>query len=151
MNEITQQTALYRHFDKSGSLLYVGISLDAVQRLSQHSANQPWAGDIASVTIEKFVTRQDAITAERVAIQTECPKHNGTYGESLRLMAAPEFKAIRKRLGLSQMQMATVIGYDLALSVSTLERATNPKPIPHAIALLMRAYDSGYRPDNWPS
>ena len=148
---MTDQTALYRHFDRNGDLLYVGISLDAVQRLSQHSATQPWAGDIASVTIEQFMTRQEALTAERRAIETEKPKHNGSYGENLRIMDNLEFKAIRGQLGLTQAQLATVLGYDLALTVSTYERKTNPRPIPHAIALLMRAYGSGYRPENWPT
>lgn len=69
------ETALYRHFDRSGRLLYVGISLSVVRRLSEHGA-KPWARDIASVTIEKFQTREGALAAEMAAIGAEEPMHN---------------------------------------------------------------------------
>lgn len=70
--------ALYRHFDADGVLLYVGISLSAVQRLSQHSAS-PWSDRIARVDVERFPSREAAERAEREAIQTERPKHNATH------------------------------------------------------------------------
>ena len=62
-----------------------------------------------------------------------------------------EVRAIRGRLGLTQVQLAKVLGYPRATQVSEIERPTNPKPVPRHVALLMRAYDSGYRPDGWPS
>ncbi len=65
-------------------------------------------------------------------------------------MTNHEFRAIRNKLGLTQAQLATVLGYSGALTVSTMERETNPKPIPGLLARLMRAYDAGYRPDDWP-
>lgn len=70
------KTDLYRHFDKDGNLLYVGISLSATGRLVSHKRNANWFDDIASVTIEKFKTRSAAEKAERKAIQNENPKHN---------------------------------------------------------------------------
>jgi transcriptional regulator with XRE-family HTH domain len=65
-------------------------------------------------------------------------------------MGNDEFKAIRQRLGLTQAQLASVLGYQHPMQVSELERTTNPKPVPRAIALLMVAYDEGYRPKDWP-
>lgn len=62
-----------------------------------------------------------------------------------------EFRAIRKRLGLTQALLADVLGYSQPMQVSEIERDKNPKPVPRAIALLMRAYDEGYRPKDWPS
>lgn len=70
------KTDLYRHFDKEGNLLYVGISLSAMGRLVSHKRDANWFDDIASVTIEKFKTRSAAEKAERKAIQNEIPKHN---------------------------------------------------------------------------
>ncbi len=61
-----------------------------------------------------------------------------------------EFRAIRKRLGLTQAQLAAVLEYRHVMQVSEIERETNPKPVPRHVALLMRAYDEGYRPGNWP-
>ena len=65
-------------------------------------------------------------------------------------MTNHEFRAIRLRLGLTQAELARVLRYDKALTVSTYERQTNPRPIPTHIELLMTAYDEGYRPKDWP-
>lgn len=73
---MTDKTALYRHMDRDGNLLYVGISLKPFQRLEQHQNNSHWAYDIASVSIEYFPSRQDAEIAERRAISEEAPAHN---------------------------------------------------------------------------
>lgn len=67
---------VYRHFDKQGNLLYVGCSLSAVHRLSQHSQVSPWFTEIAKIDVEKFNSRDAALAAERQAIQTEKPKYN---------------------------------------------------------------------------
>tara|TARA_Y100000296_G_C5155790_1_gene248991 strand:- start:137 stop:670 length:534 start_codon:yes stop_codon:yes gene_type:complete len=67
---------LYRHFDSSNRLLYVGISLNAINRLSQHNKNSHWADEISHVEIEKFETRQEAIRAETKAFDNESPAYN---------------------------------------------------------------------------
>lgn len=69
-------TCLYRHFDKSGALLYVGVSLNALQRLDAHKDASPWFDKIVNVTIERFADRKSALAAERVAIAAENPRHN---------------------------------------------------------------------------
>lgn len=69
-------TNLYRHFDKDGRLLYVGISLDAIVRLRQHVASAEWAGLIATITIERHPSRDEAVAAELKAIRTENPIYN---------------------------------------------------------------------------
>lgn len=70
------RTALYRHFDADGVLLYVGISLSAVTRLSQHKEQSGWYASIARVEIEWFEDRETALRAETTAIMVELPKHN---------------------------------------------------------------------------
>ena len=67
---------LYRHFDKSGNLLYVGVSLSTIQRLSQHKNQSHWYNNISQVTIEQFPDRFTALLAERTAIKEENPLHN---------------------------------------------------------------------------
>lgn len=66
-------------------------------------------------------------------------------------MTNHEFRTIRDRLGLTQAQLAKVLCYKDALTISTYERETNPRKIPTHVGLLMRAYDEGYRPANWPA
>jgi len=70
------KTALYRHFDAGGKLLYVGISLSAVQRLSQHKQTAKWFGKIARIDIEWWPDRASALTAEAIAIAREAPAWN---------------------------------------------------------------------------
>jgi|SRR6185295_4203090 len=67
--------ALYRHFSVSGELLYVGVSMNALVRLSQHKS-KPWVLEIASVSIEQFQDRKSAEAAEAVAIRDEAPRYN---------------------------------------------------------------------------
>jgi len=70
------KTHLYRHFDKDGALLYVGISLNALNRLGQHSDHSDWYNSISRVEIEVLDTREMALDAEAKAIFDEKPKHN---------------------------------------------------------------------------
>lgn len=71
-----KRTSLYRHFNGEGQLLYVGISLSAIQRLGQHKEHSDWFESITRVTIEQFDTREEALEAERSAIFRERPLHN---------------------------------------------------------------------------
>lgn len=73
---------LYRHFNAKRVLLYVGISLSAVYRLSQHRAS-PWANEIAHVEIENFPSREEALEAENRALKNEKPLYN-VVGKSIR-------------------------------------------------------------------
>ncbi len=69
------RTALYRHYDKAGQLLYVGISLSVVTRISQHR-DKRWFEDIARIDVQWHCSRHDAEHAEAVAIWRESPKWN---------------------------------------------------------------------------
>lgn len=68
--------SLYRLYDSEGNLLYVGISLTAADRLSQHRSQQSWWHKVASVTLEQHPDRAAVQEAERLAIQTEHPRYN---------------------------------------------------------------------------
>jgi excinuclease UvrABC nuclease subunit len=72
---------LYRHFDKDDRLLYVGVSLRALQRLAQHRNHAHWFEQICRVEMEQFATRQGALAAERVAIEREKPLYNIQFSE----------------------------------------------------------------------
>jgi transcriptional regulator with XRE-family HTH domain len=65
-------------------------------------------------------------------------------------MTGEEFREIRLRLRLSQSAIAEVLGYRSSLTVSGYERQLRRRGVPHRVALLMKAFDAGYRPDNWP-
>ena len=67
---------LYRHFDKKGVLLYVGVSVNALIRLNQHKHTSSWFADIASVTIENHLSREAVLIAEKKAVVEEKPLYN---------------------------------------------------------------------------
>lgn len=67
---------LYRHFDKGGILLYVGIALNPVYRLAQHKKDATWFWSIARIEIARFETRELSEAAERAAIKFEKPLFN---------------------------------------------------------------------------
>lgn len=67
---------VYRCFDASGRLVYVGQSRDAMARLQHHQRNAFWAHMVERVTIKVFGSREDALAVEREAIRTERPRFN---------------------------------------------------------------------------
>lgn len=78
MNE-SQQTALYRHYSEEGELLYVGISKNAPARLAEHMRGAKWRKSIAKVDVMHLPTREEALRAERMAIQYEAPLWNQVH------------------------------------------------------------------------
>lgn len=74
--EAAERTALYRHWDASGKLLYVGISLSPLSRISKHRDRSHWFNSIACISIQWFDSREQASRAERRAIRRERPRHN---------------------------------------------------------------------------
>jgi len=70
------ETALYRHFDTAGALLYVGISVNPLQRTGQHLVRAPWVREVRTITVEWHPSRPAALAAELTAIRSERPRHN---------------------------------------------------------------------------
>lgn len=60
-------------------------------------------------------------------------------------MTNHEFRTIRQRLGFTQAELASFLGYGSPMRISEFERETNPRPVPRLLALVMQALDSGWR------
>lgn len=127
------RTALYRHYDADGALLYVGVSISAAARTAQHIGGSHWGGEIAKIEVKYFSTREEALAAERSAIETERPLHNVVHGKankvglmddsrpylSIQGSAGPlppsiDIKAMRKYYGLTQQSFAETFGVPTA-------------------------------------
>jgi predicted DNA-binding transcriptional regulator AlpA len=67
---------LYRHFDAGGTLLYVGVSISALNRLMGHKEKAHWYWTIARMDVTNYETRQASLDAERKAIIEEMPLFN---------------------------------------------------------------------------
>jgi hypothetical protein len=70
------ETQLYRHFNESGDLLYVGVSLSAAARQASHKRASPWFDQVRNITVEVFKTRDAALKGELRAIRKEKPLFN---------------------------------------------------------------------------
>ena len=80
--------ALYRHFDKDGQLLYIGVSANTMARLSQHQQTAQWLIKAVKMTTEWFSDRQIALEAEKIAIEKEKPIHNIKHNAAVHPPAA---------------------------------------------------------------
>lgn len=105
---------LYRQFDASGALLYVGIADDPRARMRRHAAQSAWASLIARVTLDHFEDREKAEAAERQAIFEEKPLHNiqladreGAEHEDV----ARRIRSLRVASRLSQAEYAKSLGF----------------------------------------
>lgn len=74
-----KQQALYRFYNSSGDLLYVGITLDPGKRWKQHRDDKPWWHEVTQVTVETHVDRDAVMQAERAAIENEHPRYNVVF------------------------------------------------------------------------
>lgn len=62
-----------------------------------------------------------------------------------------EFKRLRSEIGLTQTQLARLLGYQQVQSVRQFEAPGIARAVPPAIARLLTAYAEGYRPKDWPA
>lgn len=72
---------LYRFYDKDNRLLYVGMSLHAAKRASQHRRDKPWWNDVARMDVDHHdITEHELRRLESEAIYNDSPPHNGKRG-----------------------------------------------------------------------
>jgi predicted GIY-YIG superfamily endonuclease len=72
---------LYRAFEGSDKLLYVGISGRWSERLHQHEKTSEWLERTDYVLIQRFDTREEVEKAEKLAIREEKPLYNKDHNQ----------------------------------------------------------------------
>ncbi|MFD9443385.1 GIY-YIG nuclease family protein [Streptomyces sp. NPDC060001] len=70
------QTAVYRIYDRTESLLYIGMGNNPMNRWSAHAAQHAWWVEASSFRVQWYATRVEARAVEKEAILSEDPKHN---------------------------------------------------------------------------
>jgi predicted GIY-YIG superfamily endonuclease len=68
--------ALYRHFDRNGELIYIGITSDPARRWAQHVEQSVWARFVSDTSVHWLESREKARAAERRAIVGDRPLFN---------------------------------------------------------------------------
>lgn len=67
---------LYRLYDNTGRLLYIGITSRGPRRWREHMRDKPWWKDVETIHLEHHPNRTAVEQAELQAIKTERPLHN---------------------------------------------------------------------------
>lgn len=67
---------VYRFYDATGRLLYVGCTKDFANRERAHRAGSSWFADVAHVAVTSFADQSDALDEELRALREESPLHN---------------------------------------------------------------------------
>ncbi|MFF2383716.1 GIY-YIG nuclease family protein [Streptomyces sp. NPDC058108] len=73
------RNALYRLYDATDVLLYVGVSRYPNERLKEHSSDKTWWHHVARHEIAWLDSRREALAAEDTAIEKERPLYNGYH------------------------------------------------------------------------
>lgn len=94
INKTQRLTSVYRYYDSSGILLYVGISRRLLNRMYNHELSSDWFRLASRVTLSHYATQEDAEQAEAIAIKTESPMFNKSEG---RTVAARKAASIARR------------------------------------------------------
>ncbi len=81
--------ALYRFYDASGVLLYVGITADPGVRFKKHRGDKAWWTEVANIRIAKHPTRTAVLAAERRAIREERPLWNIAHHDAAQAVRSP--------------------------------------------------------------
>lgn len=88
----TRPHILYRFYDRTGVLLYVGITVDFAEREKQHAKSKEWWDrvDRSATTVEYHLGRRAVLDAERLAIKAERPLENDQHNEWVEVDDAEE-------------------------------------------------------------
>lgn len=98
---------LYRFFDMSDQLLYVGITNHISHRMSQHENDKHWWDEVSKATFQHYPDRVSLDSAERRAIALEKPLYNIQHAKPGRSLE-DRIKELEKKLSEVQTKSSSV-------------------------------------------
>lgn len=120
-----QETQLYRHYNKDGVLLYVGISFSAIVRQVHHKKFSHWYSEVCRIDIETFPYRREALVAEKNAIAKEKPLHN-IHHNVLAIEKSPkDYMAEKSR----ELLAARILDIDPVYTIEEVARIFEVQPV----------------------
>ena len=88
-----KKTAIYKHKNKDGEIIYVGISNNAHNRAARHLSTSEWREEIHSIDVQWMPNRLIAEIKEIELIKELRPKHNVMHNNDEHVV-----QAVHKRL-----------------------------------------------------
>lgn len=89
---------VYRYFNESGDLLYVGCSMDLQTRERHHAVASEWFSMVTRRTEVAYPDFASARQAEKDAIRAEMPRHNRMFYRSTAWGDPPDGGGLSARL-----------------------------------------------------
>ena len=74
--EVSEIYALYRFYDATDELLYVGATTNPRFRIQTHRREKEWWQEVVTIKIQHFTNLDQLLAEERAAIEAENPRHN---------------------------------------------------------------------------
>lgn len=74
--------SVYRYYDQSGVLIYVGITSRGIARNREHNRSRPWWPYVVRQEVEHLPNRSAALTRERELIERYWPPFNTQHNPS---------------------------------------------------------------------
>ncbi|MFD0353638.1 helix-turn-helix domain-containing protein [Streptomyces sp. NPDC127110] len=102
------RTALYRLFDESGHLLYVGVTAHPQNRWKTHRTESSWWDEVRLREIEWLPSRVDALIQEAAEIAARRPRYNKHPGRST--PSAGETRSVKHQAKLGEVPRARPSG-----------------------------------------
>lgn len=98
---VQREHVIYRLHDANGALLYVGHTSDIATRIRSHKREKAWWPEVMSMETTAVASKQEAVEAERMAIQTESPLHN--------MQLVPGFRMVVKSFRIPEPDWLAVV------------------------------------------
>lgn len=80
---LVRDHVLYRIFDDSDRLLYVGITMNVEDRFADHRGSKGWWASATTIRLQHYDSREAVEQAEVEAIRDEAPRFNVRHGTHL--------------------------------------------------------------------
>jgi predicted DNA-binding transcriptional regulator AlpA len=128
LNQDSRPTAVYRLYDGTARLLYVGIGYDPLVRWSRHAATTKWWPEVRRIEIEWYDNRAKAEAVELSAIENESPVHNVMHAPTRPPVKLPVRPSISSDGGIGAEEVAYVLGIDRRSVYTYSRRSDFPKP-----------------------
>lgn len=89
-------TSVYKYYDESGVLLYVGITSRNIRRQREHNADKEWWRLVSTQEVEHYPSRPHAEAREAALIRSYCPPFNTRHNPWWREVREAYYNTPRK-------------------------------------------------------
>lgn len=106
--ENSDSTAVYKHINEEGEVIYVGITNNIPSRTGVHSRNSYWFEQVERIEIEWCPTREQAFSLEELEIKKHRPKYNVVHNAPVEIEGQP-YEGLVRSYDLSYRDVEAIL------------------------------------------